>query len=225
MIFTREVLYYPLQPVILSGNPIPYNYFFKFLGLYVDATLTWTYHLNRVRSKLASACGILFRIRNKLTCFVSRIIYLSLCLPYLQYCNTLWSSYSTSIQFIFSAQKKIIRFILRKNRLHSSSPLFKRLNLLKLNEINNLNAAILVFKSLNGLIDCPINFIHQHLGPYNLRRRETLLVPFSRSNQSHRFIEIRAARLWNELSEDIRSCRTVHSFKRKLKNHYLNQYV
>ena len=39
MIFTRKVLYYPLQPVILSGNPIPYNYFFKFLGLYLDTKL------------------------------------------------------------------------------------------------------------------------------------------------------------------------------------------
>ena len=188
--------------------------------------LSWSYHLNRIRSKLASACGILFRIRNKMTCHVSRIIYLSLCLPYLQYCNTLWSSCAPSkLQFIFKAQKKIVRFILRKNRQHSSSPLFKRLNLLKLNEINKLNATLLVFKSLNEFITSPIPYVHQNFGPYNLRRRETLFIPFSRSSQSQRFIAIRGARLWNELPLEIRSCRTVHSFKRKLKKHYLTQYI
>ena len=214
MIFTRRVIYFPLLPVMISGKPLPYNYFFKFLGLYLDMKLTWSYHLNRIRSKISSAIGVLFRLRNKLTCSVSRIIYLSLCLPYLQYCNTLWSSCSSSkLQFIFTAQKKIVRLILRKNRHHPSSPLFKRLNLLKLKELNEFNAVLLVYKSLNELIVSPVSFINQILGPYNLRRREPLVVPFSRSNQSQRFIAIRGANLWNELPLDIRSCLTVNSFK------------
>ena len=188
--------------------------------------LTWSYHLNRIRSKISSASGILFRLRNKLTSSVARLLYLSICLPYLQYCNTLWSSCSPSkLQSIFTAQKRIIRLILRKNRHHSSSPLFKRLNILKLKEINELNAVLLVYKSLNGLIVSPVPFINQNFGPYNLRRRETLIVPFSRSSQSQRFVAIRGPNLWNQLPLDIRSCLTIFSFKRKLKNHYLSQYI
>ena len=90
MIFTRKTNYFPLSPVMISGKPLPYNYHFKFLGLLLDMKLTWSYHLNRIRSKISSASGILFRLRNKLTCSVARLLYLSICLPYLQYCNTLW---------------------------------------------------------------------------------------------------------------------------------------
>ena len=175
---------------------------------------------------MSSASGVLFRLRNKLTSSVARIIYLSICLPYLQYCNTLWSSCSTSkLQFINTAQKRIIRLILRKNRHHSSSPLFKKLKILKLKELNELNAVLLVYKSLNGLISSPVSFINQNFGPYNLRRREALIVPFSRSSQALRFVAIRGPNLWNQLPLDIRSCLTVNSFKRKLKEHYFNQYV
>ena len=89
MVFTRKNIYFPLPPVTLADDFLPYNYSFKFLGLYLDFKLTWDSHLHWIRSKLASACGILFHIRNKISRYVARLIYLSICLPYLQYCNIL----------------------------------------------------------------------------------------------------------------------------------------
>ena len=226
MVLTRKHIYYPMSPVILSGIPVPYSYYFKFLGLYLDTKLSWNYHLNRIRSKLSSSCGIMYRLRNKLTRSVARMIYLSLCLPYIQYCNTIWTSCARSkLQSILTVQKKIIRFIMRKSRLQPSSPLFKKLNLLKLNELIDLNAALFVFKTINGLIPSPISFIHENPGPYNLRRIELLRISFNQSNQSQQSISSRGARLWNGLPVEIRSCRTLNCLKRNLKKHYLSQYV
>ena len=109
--------------------------------------------------------------------------------------------------------------------MHSASPLFKKLKLLKLCDLNNLNMAVFVFKSINELIPSPVTFVYNAPGPYNLRRNELLHVPFTRSHQSQRFISVRGANLWNSLPLEFRSCRTVNALKKKLKNHYLEQYL
>ena len=92
-------------------------------------------------------------------------------------------------------------------------------------DINNLNTAIHVHKVLNNLIPSPITFEYRVVGPYNLRRGEPLTVPFVRSKQSQRFLPVRGANLWNELSHDIKSSRTLFTYKRKLKQYYLHQYT
>ena len=225
MVFTRKNLYFPLPPLLLLNNPLPYNFSFKFLGLHIDFKLNWRIHVQRIRTKLSSACGILFQIRNKISRYVAKIIYLSLCLPYLQYCNILWASGSASnLTPIFNCQKKIIRIILKKGRREPSTPLFKKLKLLKLCDVNNLNSAQFVYKSIHELIPSPISFVQQAPGPYNLRHREVLYVPFTRSKQSQRFILVRGAKLWNDLPLEMRTCRTINSFKKRLKRYYLDQY-
>ena len=218
-------MYFPLSPVILDNRAIPYNFNFKFLGLMLDFKLNWTVHIKRIQSKLSSACAIFYLIRNKITRSVARILYLSIAYPYINYCNVLWASSSNShIQSLFVTQKKLIRRIMKKRRTEPSTPLFKKLNLLKLNDINNLNAGSFVYKSINNLIPAPIAYESRFIGPYNLRRSQPLSIPFTRFNQNQRFIHIRGARLWNGLPEDIRSSRTLFTFKKKLKAFYINTY-
>ena len=153
MVFTRKNMYFPLSPVILQNNPIPFNYTFKFLGVMLDFRLNWKKHVQRVQSKLSSVCGILYRLRNKLTRSLSRTIYLSLAYSYLSYCNCIWSSCTKTVSHsLFVTQKKIIRIIMKKRRWEPSTPLFKQLNVLKLSDINNLNTATFVFKAINELM-------------------------------------------------------------------------
>ena len=137
--------------MVLNDKPLAYNYSFKYLGLYIDFKLNWRFHVRKIQSKISSACGILYLIRNKLTRSVARTIYLSLALPYLNYCNTIWSSCSPTImQSLFISQKKMIRLIMKKNRFETSTPLFKKLNLLKLNDINKVCNATFVYKFINS---------------------------------------------------------------------------
>ena len=157
MVFTRRNIYFPLAPVIMQNNPISYSYSFKFLGVVLDFKLNWKAHISRVQSKLSSACGIMYRLRNRVTRSVARLIYFSIAYVYINYCNAIWASCSvSSTQQLLTTQKKIVRFIMKKKRDAPSSPLFKKLKLLKLPEINNYNTAIFVFKSLNNLIPSPI---------------------------------------------------------------------
>ena len=225
MVFTRRNLIFPLPPVLLADQPLPYNWSFKFLGLILDVKLSWSNHLHRIRSKVSSACGILYSIRSKITRSVAKIIYSSLFLPYLQYCNILWASCTVSkMQSIFICQKRIVRLILKKSRWEPSSPLFKRLKLVKLQDFNKVNSAQFVYKAVNGLIPSPITFAVRAPGPYNLRQNEPLIVPFSRFNQTQRFISIRGPLIWNALPLDIRTSRTLQTFKKRIKSYYIDQY-
>ena len=128
------------------------------------------------------------------------------------------------MQSLFVTQKKIVRLIMNKKRNEPSSPLFKKLNLLQLKDVNNLNTAIYVYKSIHNIIPSPLTFEYRTQGPYNLRRREPLMVPFARSKQSQRFLWIRGANLWNALPTHMKAHRTLYSFKRNLKLSYLDSY-
>ena len=169
MVLSRKRIWFPLPPVILSGEPIPYNYVFKFLGLLVDFKLNWKNHITAVRAKLSSVCGIIYRIRNKITRSIGRLVYNSIAYPYLTYCNIIWASaFTSNLNCLRVSQKKLIRFILKKRRDVHTTPLFKVLNILKFDDICKLCCLNFVYKSLNNLIFSPITFTTREFRGYNI---------------------------------------------------------
>ena len=209
-----------------SGIAIGYSYSVKFLGTILDFKLNWKSHIQKIHCKLSQACGVLYQIRNKLTPTISRIIYLTLILPYLNYCNVVWASCPPSyLQSLTAIQNKIVRMITKSRRTAPTSPLYAQLKILTLTDIIKLSTALFVFKSLNGIIPSPIQFQPRVNGPYILRNLNPLIVPFSRSSQTQRFLHIRGATLWNTLHANVRSARTIASFKRNIKSVFLNSYI
>ena len=202
MVLSRKQLWFPLPPVILSNEPVPYNYVFKFLGLLVDFKLNWKSHITAIRAKLSSVCGIIYRIRNKITRSIAKLVYNSIAHPHITYCNVIWASaYTTNLNCLRVSQKKLIRSILKKRRDVHTSPLFKELNILKIDDVCNLCCLTFVYKSLNNLIFSPITFTIRELRVYNIRNPVELIVPFYRSRQSMIFILARGANLWNNTPE------------------------
>ena len=225
MVFCRRIMYFPQLPVMINSSPIPMSFSFKFLGVVIDMKLNFKMHINRIQSKLSKSCGILYQIRNKIPLYAAKLIYLTLALPYLNYCNIVWSTCPPSyLQRLITTQKKLIRLIAKSARLDHTSPLFHQLHLLKLNDLNATNLSIFVFKSINNLISSPIQFTERVAAPYNLRNVEHIAVPFTRSSQTKRFPHVRGANLWNELPIQLRSARTLQTFKKNLKNKYINTY-
>ena len=226
MVFSRRNIYFPLPPLQLYGKPIPFSFSFKFLGITIDPKLSWKYHFASIQSKLSRACGILYTIRNKIPRTVARLIYLTIAYPYLMYGNVIWSaSYESSISKLISGQKRLIRIIMKRERTANSDPLFKRLNLLKLNEINKMCTALFVYKSLNNLIHSSINFTYRNVQRYDLRNNNIQLeTPFVRFRFSQLFINTRGPNLWNSIPPNLRLAGTLFTFKRNMKKYYLDSY-
>ena len=226
MVFSKKNIQYPLPPLKLYGSPISFVHYFKLLGVFLDTKLTWNHHVKYIQGKLSRASGVLYTIRRKIPRSVARTIYLTIAYPYLIYGNIIWSScYKTKFQKLSSTQKHLIRIIMQRRRTAASDPLFKKLNLLKLNEINQMCTVLNVFKSMNNLIFSPINFTLRNNRLYGLRNNNTELeVPYTRYSHTQMFPHIRGPNLWNSLPLTLRNARTIYSFKAYLKRHYLASY-
>ena len=225
MLFSRKNVYFPFPPIVIDDIPVPYSVKFKFLGLLIDFKVKWKVHIQHVRSKLSSVCGIIYNIRHKITIPVAKVLYFSLAYSHLTYCSSIWSSaHNSYLQMLGVTQRKILRIICKSNRRSNTSALFKQMKFLKTSDIFKLNTLLFVYKSINNLIESPIMYNNRYIEAYNLRGRPQLAIPNHLSKQSERFIHIRGAKWWNDLPENIKNCRSLCSFKFQFKKYCLDSY-
>ena len=156
------------------------------------------------------------------------MVYNSLVLPNLTYCNLIWSNACESrINKIIGLQKKSIRIISKTTYLAHTNPLFKKLGLLKMCDIPCHQILILMYKFSRSLL--PENFvnyfcenckIHSHL----TRNSTGYNIPFAKTGVKKRSIRIEGPRLWNSLDSNIRNAVSLPVFKKKLKCFFLSKY-
>ena len=63
---------------------------FTFLGLTINETLTWKDHIEIISNRISKTIGILSRLKHTLSPKILKMIYTSLILPRLHYCNLAW---------------------------------------------------------------------------------------------------------------------------------------
>ena len=63
----------------------------KFLGTYINEHLDCKPHISPVALKMAKSIGIINKVKHFITSPTRRILYCSLVLPYIQYCNIVWA--------------------------------------------------------------------------------------------------------------------------------------
>ena len=120
-----------------------------FLGLIIDKKLTFKGHISEIKTKLSKTLGI-FRKLKFLPSTTLRNLYLSLVYPKFIYCIQSWGAASpTNLNKLIVMQKKFIRIISKTDYYAHTSPLFKNLNLLKLNDIFKYFTLIYMYKALN----------------------------------------------------------------------------
>ena len=111
--------------------------FTKFLGVFIDDSLSWKEHINIVVNKLPKLTGIICKVRHFVTQSLLRSIYYALIYPYLFYGNVGWgNTYKTYLDKIFKLHKKLVRIMLFKEYNHESKPLFQQLNIFNIYQIN-----------------------------------------------------------------------------------------
>ena len=96
-----------------------------FLGVLIDESLNWKYHISRVRSKLSICVGIMYRCSKLLEYHSMYMLYSTLVLQYLLYCVEIWgNTYSTNLLCIIMLQKSVIRLKHNAHRCDHTTPLF-----------------------------------------------------------------------------------------------------
>ena len=136
-----------------GGQPLIQSNVTKFLGVYLDEHLTWKYHINFVCKQIAKSIGILSRTRFYLSCKTKLTLYYTLIYPYITYRNSTWSSTSVSnLNRIYYLQKRAVRAITNSEYRAHTAPLFSKLEILDIFQVNTLDTAKFMFRYHNNLL-------------------------------------------------------------------------
>jgi len=225
MIFTSRNKIVDDIDIRINNERIQRVYSTKFLGVQVDAKLSWKAHIEYVSLKLAKCAGILLKARQKLHKSSLISLYYSFAYPYLIYCNIVWgNSYPTNLQRIVIMQKKLIRIITCSPFRAHTEPLFFANKILNVKDVNLYMTSVFMYNCVNRnvpeLFHCfcvPIGDSHDHL----TRRTDDLRVPFSGLDVRIFSVRVNGPRTWNTLPLDIRKAQSLNSFKYMLRN-YIN---
>ena len=99
--------------------------------------MSWRTHLTKLSNKLSKVSGILSRVKYILPVHIMRTLYFSMAHSHLNYGILAWGFECSRI---FKIQKKIIRNVTCSKYNAHTDPLFKAMNILKVEDMFNLNA-------------------------------------------------------------------------------------
>ena len=106
----------------------------KYLGVLIDCSLSWKFHIEHIVVKISRLVGIIAKLRHFVPRNTLLRIYQSLILPYISYGLAAWGLASKSyLTKILVLQKRALRFIFFAERCEHAVPLFIHAEILPLN--------------------------------------------------------------------------------------------
>ena len=216
----------------------------KYLGVFIDSTLSWKEHISCISKKISRTVGILYKIRPFVTTKIMKDIYYALMYSYLVYAVEVWGSACDShLSNLLTIQKRAIRLMTYKDQfpsipgpLHPSNPLFLELQILKVKDIFMLQIAKFIHKCINMNIIGNFNQwfllnrdVHAHMTRSNFDNScigtNNLFIPYGRtSNYGLKKIKVSGPKIWNSLPSEIRNIKSLIKFKNVVKNYLLECY-
>ena len=215
--------------ILIDNVPLVRKQCSKFLGVFIDENLNWNEHIRHMSTCISRNIGILYKTRNYLPKKALFLLYNSLILPYINYCNLVWAtSAKTKINSIHLLQKKAIRICTGAQYLAHTNSLFSNLKTLKVFDINSLQSLIFMYKYKNKLL--PPSFhdfftLNSAIHSYPTRNSPNYHLVNPRLLIAHKSIRHHGPDLWNALPDSIKSCTNLFAFKAQMKKRLLSKYV
>ena len=149
-----------INPILYSINGVEIENVdsFKFLGILINNHLTWRTYIGMVANKLSKIIGILNRLRYVYPEQVLLQIYNSLFIVHINYGLPVWG---VDTDRLFKLQKKAVRIITGNYYIADSEPIFKSLELLKIDDIYKIK--ILKFYYNSTIYCLPPDYFNNYL--------------------------------------------------------------
>jgi hypothetical protein len=152
----KDIEIYDTLELIMDNIVIDRTDNFNMLGLTINETLTWTHHTKKVASKIGSAIGAMFRLKNTISKKAILSLYNALVLSHLHYCNLLWGHSPGKLEVL---QKKAIRAVTGYRMNAHTKPLCRLINTPLLTDIHEQKLLCLYKKIRQSLIPENIRLI------------------------------------------------------------------
>ena len=108
----------------------------KYLGLILDARLSWKDHICELAKKLSRSVGMLYKSRDFCPTSILKSLYYSIFHSHLSYGLPVWGyAHNDYIKKIINLQKKAVRAITFSKYREKSSPILKKLEILKIKDL------------------------------------------------------------------------------------------
>ena len=133
-----------------------------------------------------------------------KTLYFSFIYPYFTYCKHVWGSSAcdTHLHPLVILQKRCVRIITRSKYMDHTDPLFAKLGLLKIDDINMYVISKFMYKWYHDDLPpifqnmfIPVRDIHDH----STRQRDHLYCPKIRNNLGKTKCSYHAAYIWNKI--------------------------
>ena len=218
----------------------------KYLGVLVDSSLSWKYHISSLTKKISRSIGIMYKLRPFLTLKVMNNVYYSLVYSHIIYAIEVWgSAFKTDLGKILILQKRAIRLMTYNDvfpaipgPFNPTDPIFVKLKYMKVQDIYKYQSAKFVFKCLNQT--APVQFhnwykltneIHGHHTRWNFNVNDGTIIKniFTQSacttNYGLKQIKVNGPRIWNDLPTYLKNVTPLNVFLKNLKLFYISGYV
>ena len=170
----------------LDNVPIEQVPSVKSLGIYIDENLTRHSHIDKLCKKIAFAIGTIKRVKPFMPQSILLNIYYSLVQSHFDYCSLVWGNCGKTLSNkLQKLQNRTARVITSSNFDVDVDSLFHKLSWKDLKSQRQIQNALMVFKSLNGLVP-------EYFSSKSIKRNESncsprdsknkLVVPFPRTN-------------------------------------------
>jgi hypothetical protein len=200
----------------------------KFLGVIIDENLSFKYHIESVSNNISCNVGIMHKLKHFIPKRILYCIYCSLILPYLNYGILAWgNTHNIYLNKLLILQKRAVRNISNSDFRSHSTPLFKDLKILKIQDLYNYYLGIFMFKhSMNYLPPIFYSFFKRRLDIHSLNTRNSSNYQLIRNKTtfSSKGVRSMGPKLWNKINMDVKNAKTLPTFKLKLKSDILRDY-
>ena len=201
---------------MLNDNPLDEVNYIKFLGMYVDKSLTWNEQINMICNKISSGIYVLRMLSKHCKSKVLKMAYYGLIYPYISYGIMFWGSCSEKeFNRIFVLQKKAVRIIGNLKFRETCVNAFKQLDIMTL-------PCIYIQETIQFFLYNCVIFTGNDVHNYNTRKGFQYRPQQHRLNLFTNLPESSGVHLFNKLPEELKIIHNKQQFKSKLKQFLLS---
>lgn len=200
----------------------------KLLGLWLDSTLSWSDHINKVVVKMGRAVAVVRKCAQFLKLQLFSRVVCTLVLCHLDYCSVVWSSASSShLKKLQVAQNKAARLVLGCSSRTSVAEMHERLAWLVVKHRLFVNMLVYFHRIINiripkflydNIIYCSDMHSHYTRG-VNSRQ---ISLPLPKSDSMKKTVFYRSIVFWNNLPVGVREIKGKTGFKKRLRLYWFS---
>ena len=224
----------PDLKIKMNGLRIHASCYIKYLGVYLDATLSGKHHCDLLVKKLKRANGMLCKARHYVPGEELLSIYYAIFSSHLVYGSQIWGqNINIFTEKVFKLQNRAMRILSFADFHANENPLYKMLNVLKLKDLIALQNCLFVHDFLNKKLPICFNTYFQQVSeihPMNTKSSELgcLYVPFfATSKYGLNSITRKCIDIWNFFTKTF-NCNlnklTRPMLKLKISSYFIESY-